>query len=86
MSVRPSTLQPLEAVVAGDELRAPQPGFFRLAVSADHLTAAGIVEPSGLFDERRTASIRGRSQPIEVWLTREPAPLPSIPRRASGSL
>lgn len=48
----------------------------RLAVSADLLTAAGIVEPGGLFDERRTASIRGRSQPIEVWLTREPAPLP----------
>ena len=48
----------------------------RLAVSADLLTAAGIVEPGGLFDERRTASIRGRSQPIEVWLRREPAPLP----------
>jgi len=34
---------PLEALAVGDELRAPQPGYFRLALQADHLVAPGDV-------------------------------------------
>lgn len=33
----------LEAVVAGDELRAPAPGWFHLLVAAEHLVAPGDV-------------------------------------------
>lgn len=33
----------LEAVLAGDELRAPAPGYFRLLVAPDHLVAPGDV-------------------------------------------
>jgi acetyl-CoA carboxylase biotin carboxyl carrier protein len=33
----------IEALVVGDELRAPQPGYFRLAIAADHLVAPGDV-------------------------------------------
>ncbi len=31
----------LEALLAGDEVRAPEPGYFRLLVAADHLVAPG---------------------------------------------
>ncbi|MBB2961149.1 CHASE2 domain-containing protein [Methylobacterium sp. R2-1] len=44
----------------------------RLAASADLLTAAGIDQPGDIFDERRMAALRGRSQPIEVWLKHDP--------------
>lgn len=47
----------------------------RLAVSADLLKAAGIDTPDEIFDEQQTAAIRGRAQPIEVWLRRDPPPL-----------
>ena len=33
----------VDAVVSGDELRAPAPGFFRIHVAADHLVAPGDV-------------------------------------------
>ncbi len=33
----------VDAVVSGDELRAPAPGFFRIQVAADHLVAPGDV-------------------------------------------
>ena len=33
----------VDAIVSGDELRAPAPGFFRLAIAADHLVAPGDV-------------------------------------------
>jgi acetyl-CoA carboxylase biotin carboxyl carrier protein len=33
----------VDAVVAGDELRAPAPGFFRILVAPDHLVAPGDV-------------------------------------------
>lgn len=33
----------VDAIVSGDELRAPAPGFFRILVAADHLLAAGDV-------------------------------------------
>jgi acetyl-CoA carboxylase biotin carboxyl carrier protein len=33
----------LEALAAGDEIRAPAPGFFRCLVAADHLVAPGDV-------------------------------------------
>jgi acetyl-CoA carboxylase biotin carboxyl carrier protein len=33
----------LEALVSGDELRAPAPGFFHLRIAADHLVAPGDV-------------------------------------------
>nr|WP_318284388.1 MULTISPECIES: adenylate/guanylate cyclase domain-containing protein [unclassified Methylobacterium] len=46
----------------------------RLAVSADLLTAAGIDEPGAVFEERRTTALRGRSQPIEVWLKLDSSP------------
>ncbi len=45
----------------------------RLAASADLLTAAGIGEPDGIFDERQTSALRGREQTLDVWLQREPA-------------
>src|SRR5690606_1383079 len=35
--------QTLVALVAGDEVRAPAPGWFRLRVAADHLVAQGDV-------------------------------------------
>lgn len=31
----------LEALLSGDEVRAPEPGFFRILVAADHLVAPG---------------------------------------------
>lgn len=34
---------PVEAIVVGDELRAPAPGRFRIAVTPDHLVAPGDV-------------------------------------------
>jgi acetyl-CoA carboxylase biotin carboxyl carrier protein len=33
----------IEAIVQGDELRAPQPGYFRLSIKPDHLVAPGDV-------------------------------------------
>ncbi|MHC2000127.1 CHASE2 domain-containing protein [Methylobacterium sp. CM6241] len=46
----------------------------RLAVSADLLKAAGIDTPDDIFDEQQIAAIRGRAQPIEVWLRHDPPP------------
>ena len=37
------TADTLEALAAGDEVRAPAPGFFRRHVAADHLVTAGDV-------------------------------------------
>ncbi|HUS30006.1 MAG TPA: hypothetical protein VMZ53_15980, partial [Kofleriaceae bacterium] len=38
-----SALSTLEALVAGDEVRAPAPGWFHLLVAPDHLVAPGDV-------------------------------------------
>lgn len=43
MSVRNTSAPPLDAIVAGNELRAPAPGYFRIAVAHDHLVAPGDV-------------------------------------------
>lgn len=34
---------PVDAIVVGDELRAPAPGLFRIAITPDHLVAPGDV-------------------------------------------
>jgi acetyl-CoA carboxylase biotin carboxyl carrier protein len=56
MSRRESSGHALEALVSGNELRAPTPGFFRLAIGLDHLVA-----PGDLIGE---LEILGRSVPI----------------------
>jgi len=43
VSFRESSAPPLEALVIGDELRAPTPGYFRLLVHPDRLVAPGDV-------------------------------------------
>jgi acetyl-CoA carboxylase biotin carboxyl carrier protein len=38
-----SAIASVDAVVSGDELRAPAPGYFRILVAADHLVAPGDI-------------------------------------------
>jgi acetyl-CoA carboxylase biotin carboxyl carrier protein len=62
---------PLEAIVVGDELRAPQPGFFRLGVHADHL-----VVPGDIIGE---LEILGRTVPVVATKLRGLIQLPPGP-------
>jgi acetyl-CoA carboxylase biotin carboxyl carrier protein len=71
MSVRE---QPLEAIVSGDELRAPAPGYFRLGVRADHL-----VVPGDVIGE---LEVLGRTLPVVAAKLRGLAKLPPGPALA----
>lgn len=62
---------PLDAIVAGDELRAPQPGLFRIAIHADHLVAPG--------DIIGHLEVLGRLIPIAATRLRGIAKLPPGP-------
>ncbi len=71
MSVREP---PVEAIAVGDELRAPQPGFFRLALHADHLVAPG--------DVIGELEILGRTVPVVATKLRGLVQLPPGPALA----
>lgn len=66
----------IEAIVSGDELRAPMPGFFRLLVAADHLVAPGdaIGEIEVLGHITRVLAPRVRGLAV-------PPPGPAVARR-----
>jgi acetyl-CoA carboxylase biotin carboxyl carrier protein len=64
----------LEALLAGDELRAPSPGLFRLLVQADHLVAPG--DPIGELE------ILGRLVRITAPRVRGLAQIPAGPALA----
>lgn len=69
-----TTAAPVDALVAGDELRAPAPGHFRLRVAADHLVAPGDV--IGVLE------VLGRAIPVVATKLRGVAKLPPGPALA----
>lgn len=64
----------IEAIVSGDELRAPQPGYFRIAIKADHLVA-----PGDIIGE---LEVLGRTIPVVATKLRGLAKLPPGPALA----
>ena len=71
------TVSSLEAIVAGDELRAPAPGLFRIHIKADHLVAPGDVigelEVLGRLIQVTAAKLHGLAKlPAGPALARRP--------------
>ncbi len=64
----------VEAIVVGDELRAPAPGLFRVAVTADHLVA-----PSDVIGD---LEVLGRLIPVVASKLRGLAKIPAGPALA----
>jgi acetyl-CoA carboxylase biotin carboxyl carrier protein len=86
-----SAIASVEAVVAGDELRAPAPGYFRLLVAADHLIAPGDIigelEVLGRITHVTAPRVRGlASIPTGPALARRPVAYGDVLVRISADV